>query len=133
MAFDFVLYGFLAWYLERVMPNEVRRTSAVTVCSHCVMAQHGSQEVPWFCCKSSYWCGDEVRRAARVDDSDAGALAPIAREFGSCLLPRPDESASFASDDQRNIEPVTSDMHSRARVYIRKLRKVRCSAAQQLR
>lgn len=39
MAFDIVLYGFLAYYLDSVIPSE-----------------HGVKRSPLFCFKSGFWC-----------------------------------------------------------------------------
>lgn len=51
MALDIVLYGFLAYYLDSVIPSE-----------------HGVKRSPWFCFKARFWCarkpGQRVQTAA---------------------------------------------------------------------
>ncbi|XP_071448970.1 cholesterol transporter ABCA5-like [Hetaerina americana] len=43
MSFDIVLYGFLAYYLDCVIPSE-----------------HGTKRKPWFCFTPSFWCSRKV-------------------------------------------------------------------------
>ncbi|KAB0791349.1 hypothetical protein PPYR_03149 [Photinus pyralis] len=57
MAFDIVLYGFLAFYLDSVIPSE-----------------HGTKRSPFFCFKLSYWCRKRVIRVPLANGTSAGSL-----------------------------------------------------------
>ncbi|KAK4878287.1 hypothetical protein RN001_010793 [Aquatica leii] len=57
MAFDIVLYGFLAFYLDNVIPSEL-----------------GTKRSPLFCFKWSYWCRKRVVRVPLANGNSSGSL-----------------------------------------------------------
>ncbi|KAF5301097.1 hypothetical protein FQA39_LY10916 [Lamprigera yunnana] len=57
MAFDIVLYGFLAFYLDSVIPSE-----------------HGTKRSPFFCFKLSYWCKTRTVRVPLANGNSSGSL-----------------------------------------------------------
>lgn len=46
MALDTILYGFLAYYLDSVIPSE-----------------HGVKRKPWFCFTLNFWCPNKTSQS----------------------------------------------------------------------
>ncbi|KAI7815451.1 ABC subfamily A member [Rhyzopertha dominica] len=57
MAFDIVLYGFLAYYLDSVIPSE-----------------HGIKRSPLFCLKPSFWCPKKPIQKIPANGSSVGSI-----------------------------------------------------------
>ena len=80
MAFLFVdacVYGWLAWYLEHVLPNE-----------------YGARQSLWFCLKPSFWFGTWMSEPVHMAAEDKSAEDDSAAEF---IEPVPASMAAQAS------------------------------------
>lgn len=60
MAFDIVLYGFLAYYLDSVIPSMpliiVKLCTFIAMYMFLFTGEHGIKRSPLFCLKPSFWC-----------------------------------------------------------------------------
>ncbi|EEB12939.1 predicted protein [Pediculus humanus corporis] len=74
MAFDTILYGFLAYYLDSVIPSE-----------------HGVKRKPWFCFTLNFWCPNKKSPTVPLVNGESGSfdtseeatrdVEPVAREM----------------------------------------------------
>mmetsp|Transcript_62430 Transcript_62430/g.122842 ORF Transcript_62430/g.122842 Transcript_62430/m.122842 type:complete len:2323 (-) Transcript_62430:80-7048(-) len=140
LFFDAVLYGVLAWYLDKVMPSEF-----------------GTQLPPYFPFLPSYWCGTTLlstkagpgliaqmesclgltwRSRKYSSFSSAGGDSPEDENMQESLLDSEDENHAVVASGQRAgayIESVSADLARQASTQsclsIRALRKVFASAA----
>ena len=131
---DTILYLFLAWYFDNVLPSAF-----------------GTPRSPWFCVTPGWWCprwADKrnfhcclacVDDEAQIDDDNAHGPAPEREHHtrrhvhftGRCWTMRgsPEAEAeetegSNASSSNSRVETLSPELYERAPVRIRKLRKV---------
>ncbi|KAK6641556.1 hypothetical protein RUM44_013268 [Polyplax serrata] len=74
MALDTILYGFLAYYLDSVIPSE-----------------HGVKRKPWFCFTLNFWCPNKTSQSIPLVNGESGSfdageettrdIEPVTREM----------------------------------------------------
>jgi ABC-type multidrug transport system fused ATPase/permease subunit len=108
MFFDFYIYGFLALYLDQVLPHE-----------------YGTSEPPWFCFNYRYWCPRSSANENVDPDTNASSIFHAMPEFYEPSAAEDgDEYATGAGvRPDSNIEPIPADWRKHAKVRIKNLRK----------
>jgi hypothetical protein len=99
---DFFIYGFLAWYLDQVIPHE-----------------YGTAQHPLFFLNFRFWCPRARPQTHRTEDLQE-TLREMPEFFEADSAPT---IAAAGGISTYNIEPIPLDMRSKAQVRIKNLRK----------
>lgn len=98
---DFFIYGFLAWYLDQVLPHE-----------------YGTAQHPLFFLNFRFWC---PRSRPRDSSDSAAGMATALQNMPEFF--DPNNAASAAGGNSTSIEAIPADMRHLAKVRIMNLRK----------
>ncbi|KAG8236662.1 hypothetical protein J437_LFUL014510, partial [Ladona fulva] len=115
MSLDIVLYGFLAYYLDCVIPSE-----------------HGTKRKPWFCFTPSFWCSRKVAPRHNHKPAMPDARTKLNGDFASLNATsgldageeeRVGLSVSDAGGSDGDVEQVPREMKGREAIQIEDLHK----------
>lgn len=103
MLIDFILYGLLAWYFDKVLPQE-----------------YGTVEKPWFIINWRYWCPKGPSSSSSTTDDASKTLSDMP-EFYDYHSIQDDHPVEYSNNS--SIESIPLDLREAAKVRCKSLRK----------